>query len=138
LADIEDEIQRATVSDQIRSAAHGIEENLLEARLHELDVAALVGPHGLPMPYENASINDHLRNDRLEMNTVGFFRAFGSTLDCLAAVLIGVVRIPMSLRFADMAALARFDPTASGRLVPSDLSKSSERGGPSSSTSWTT
>lgn len=122
LADIEDEVQRATVSDQIRSAAHGIEENLVEARLHELDVSALVGPHGVPMPYENASVNDHLRNDRLEMNTAGFFRAFGSTLDCLAAVLIGVVRIPMSLRFAEMGALARFDPATTGKLVPDDVS----------------
>jgi hypothetical protein len=33
---------------------------------------------------------------------LGFFRAFGSTLDCLAAVLIGAVRAPMSLRFAGM------------------------------------
>ncbi len=122
LADIGEEVQRTTVSDQIRSAAHGIEENLVEARLHELDVSGLVGPHGLRMPYENASVNDHLRNDRLEMNSVGFFRAFGSTLDCLAAVLIGVVRIPMSLRFADMGALARFDPAATGRLVPDDVS----------------
>jgi hypothetical protein len=72
LGDVADEIQRATVSDQIRSAAHGIEENLVEARLHELDVSGLVGPHGVPMAYANASVNDPLRNDRLEMNTVGF------------------------------------------------------------------
>jgi hypothetical protein len=118
LGDVADEIQRATVSDQIRSAAHGIEENLVEARLHELDVSGLVGPHGVPMAYANASVNDHLRNDRLEMNTVGFFRAFGSALDCLAAVLIGAARIPMSLRFADMGGLARFSPAATGNLVP--------------------
>jgi hypothetical protein len=112
LGDVADEIQRATVSDQIRSAAHGMEENLVEARLHELDVSGLVGPHGVPMAYANASVNDHLRNDRL-----GFFRAFASALDGLAAVLIGAARIPMSLRFADMGGVARFNPAATGNLV---------------------
>lgn len=122
LGGIPDEVQRATVSDQIRAAAHGIEENLVEARLHELHASELIGPHGLPMAYTHASINDHLRNDRLEMSTVGFFRAFGSTLDCLAAVLIGAARMPMSLRFADMSKLTQFDPAAVGKLVPDDVS----------------
>jgi hypothetical protein len=121
LDDIDDEVQRAVVSDQIRSAAHGIEENLLEARLHELDVGDLVGPNGLSMPYSNASINDHLRYDRLELHIVGFFRAFGSALDCLAAALIGAVRVPMSIRLADMGRLTTFDPEAGGRLWPDNV-----------------
>ena len=121
LSDISDEVQRATVSDQIRSAAHGVGENLIEARLHELEVAELVGPNGLTMPCTNASINDHLRNDRVEMHTVGFVRAFGSTLDCLAAVLVGAVRAPLSLRFADMGRLAQFDPAADAKFVPEDV-----------------
>jgi hypothetical protein len=121
LGDISDEIHRATASDQIRSAARGIEQNLLEARLHELEVADLVGPNGLSMPYADASINAHLHNDRVEMNTVAFFRAFGSALDCMAAVLIGAARIPMSLRLADMGRLAQFNPSAPGRLAPEDV-----------------
>jgi hypothetical protein len=51
LGDIPDEVQRTTASDQIHSAARGIEQNLVEARLNELDVAGLVGPNGLSMPY---------------------------------------------------------------------------------------
>ena len=48
---------------------------------------------------------------------MGVFRAFASALDCLAAVLIGAARIPMSLRFADLGGLARFNPAATGNLA---------------------
>lgn len=119
--DIEDEQQRATVSDQIRSAGHGVAENLIEARLHEVEVRRIVGPNGVPMASNSASLNDHLRNDHLELHVVGFFRAFGSTLDCLAAVLIGALRVPQSLRLADMARLSRFESTSAGRDVPDDM-----------------
>src|SRR4051812_24683187 len=49
LDDLDDERQRATVSDQIHNAAQGLAENLVEARLHERDVRELVGPNGMPM-----------------------------------------------------------------------------------------
>jgi hypothetical protein len=49
LADLEDEIQRAVVSDQIRGAVDGACDNLIEARLHELDLREVVGPNGLAM-----------------------------------------------------------------------------------------
>jgi hypothetical protein len=119
--DLADELQRAVVSDQLRSAAQGLAENLVEARLHERAVRELVGPNGVPMAGQNASLNDHLLNDNLELNVVGFFRAFGSALDCLAAVLIGVLRVPMSLQYADMGRLSRFDPQAPGRDAPDPL-----------------
>ncbi len=43
----------------------------------------------------------------LDREMIGFFRAAGSLLDCLAGAAIGVLRLPFSIQRADAGALGR-------------------------------
>ena len=97
---------RAVASDQIVGAARAIEANLVEARLHESNHAAHAADgFGLP-----ATLQDHERAARIGAETVAFFRAIGSTLDCMAALVTGLLRIPQSIRRASFAAIVRLNP----------------------------
>jgi hypothetical protein len=89
--------QRAVVSDQIVGAAQAVPRNLLEARLHEADVNALL-VDGVALTEPTFEL--HEASTRTDMHVVGFFRGVGSTLDCLAAAAIGVARLPLSIRRA--------------------------------------
>jgi hypothetical protein len=91
---IADEKQRAVVSDQILQSAIAVRQNLVEARLHQRELDGIVGPDGLRFP-EGEKIKDTLVQDaKIDMAITGSVRALGSALDCLAAVAIGVLRIP--------------------------------------------
>ncbi len=97
---------RAIASDQVVGAARAVEANLVEARLHESNHGALAaGGFGLPVTLE-----DHERAARIGAETVAFFRAIGSTLDCMAALLIGLLRVPQSIRRASFTVILRLDP----------------------------
>lgn len=99
---------RAVVSDQLRSSADAVASNLFEARLHEIDFAALISSDGIGLA---ASVEEHLADARRDMHLTGFFQAFGSTLDCLAATALAVLRAPRSLQKADFNDLLRLEKT---------------------------
>ena len=46
--------------------------------------------------------NDELPRKLEDMHICGFFRAIGSSLDCLGAAIIGVLALPNNLRKADI------------------------------------
>lgn len=95
-ADIDDVVQRAVCSDQVYGAANAIGTNLIEAALHLRDFRELLG-NGVAQPRTEA---DMLVHATFDLHIVGFFRAFGTTLDCLAAVATGILRIPRSIQRA--------------------------------------
>jgi hypothetical protein len=104
-ADISDEAERAVASDQVAQSARAIGENLLEAQLHYEALKQIFGDDGLPYP-SGADPRDYVRHGaEIDMHLTGMVRALGSALDCLAAVAIGVLRIPRSLQRAGLPTL---------------------------------
>jgi hypothetical protein len=106
--------ERILISDYLYQCASSVEVNLLEARLHYLEwldyteqqnnrLANVLFNDG-KMP-KSESPKDDLPNafDRLHIG--GFFRSIGSTLDCLGAVIVGILGLPISLRKADIVAV---------------------------------
>jgi hypothetical protein len=97
---------RAIASDLILTAADAVETNLVEAVLHANAYAEWLGPNGRRMPGPDQSEREDLEAARAESEVVGLFRTMGSVLDCLSAVVIGVLRLPQSLQRADASLLA--------------------------------
>lgn len=110
--------ERILISDYLYQCVNGIEDNLVEAKLHLLewsdareknngkiaDVISRnkVGELQIKMPPpQNAQ--DDLLSKLEKMHVCGFFRAIGSSLDCLGATIIGVLALPISLRRSDIA-----------------------------------
>jgi hypothetical protein len=105
--------ERVLISDYLYQCAEGIEKNLAEAKLHYLEwvdarekqnnrIADGIKfhPNGEPYfkhPPSNAPIDD-LPNKLEGLHLCGFFRAIGSSLDCLGAVIIGILGLDTSLR----------------------------------------
>lgn len=110
LSDIADVDQRALVSDQLRSAADGLMDALVDAAISAYEVHQETGPTGLPYATAQDSLNDMLRFQQLRRAVAGFFNAAGTALDCLSAVLIVVAHVPLSVQRADFAQLRGFDP----------------------------
>jgi hypothetical protein len=109
LDDIADIEQRALVSDQLFSAADGALDALVDAAISARELSEYTGPNGLPYPDASDSLNDTLRSERLRRAVASFFDAVGTTLDCVAAVLIVVARVPLSVQRADFSQLWRLD-----------------------------
>jgi len=106
LGDIEDLSQRAVVSDQIFTAAQAIATNLIGARVHLLDFEEMTAAGR-----REARETEQILNDaRVGLHVVGFFRAFASALDCLAAAAVGILRVPGSIHRASMGTLFKVDP----------------------------
>lgn len=95
--DIQDLRQRAIVSDQVLTAADAVLTNLVEARVCEIDYSERAD-EGIRF----RDVQDLAHNTRLDLAVVGYFRAFGSALDCLSAVVIGLLRVPSSIQKASM------------------------------------
>ncbi len=109
--------ERILISDYLYQCADGIETNLAEAKLHyweildarekenkrtidmlQWDQHGNVRPN---MPPSKAPIDDlykHLEG----LHICGFFRAIGSSLDCLGGAILGVLALPFSLRWNDL------------------------------------
>jgi hypothetical protein len=94
--------------------SQGVIRNFVEARLHEQDINSLLADG---VPFAEATPEANEQSARIDMSFVGFFRAVGSALDCLAATAIGVLRLPFSIRRASFPGLlnlrgdvARRDP----------------------------
>jgi len=105
--------ERILISDYLYQCAEGIEKNLAEAKLHYLEWlhardrqnsqiadGIKVDQNGelyFKPPTSNAPIDD-LPTKLEGLHLCGFFRAIGSSLDCLGAVIIGVMGLDTSLR----------------------------------------
>lgn len=111
--------QRAVVSDLILGAVLAIHTNLLEVELHRATAANIEGG-GLPMPRPEHWEEDRVRLVELQMHIAGFFRAFGSCLDCLAAAAIGILRIPLSIQKASFQTVDRIESLESDEKWPLD------------------
>ena len=114
--------ERILIGDYLFQCASAIEVNLMEAKLHYFEWLHAVENHNKKivnivtrdssgrlidkMPKSNAPIDDlPLKLENLHL--CGFFRAIGSTLDCLGATIFGVLalscRKSKSLRKSDIA-----------------------------------
>lgn len=109
--------ERILIGDYLYQCAEGIEKNLAEAKIHYLEWADAretqsnriadgirFKPNGDPYfrhPPSHAPIDD-LPNKLEGLHLCGFFRAIGSSLDCLGAVIIGVLGLNTSLRRSSM------------------------------------
>jgi len=112
---------RALVSDQFLSAAYGIQDALTDASLARREVHDHTGPNGLPYSRAEESLNDMLRHVQLRRSVANFFDALGTTLDCLAAVLVVVTRAPFSVQKADFGHLRQLNPDAKYKAFAAEI-----------------
>jgi hypothetical protein len=104
--------QRAIVSDQIGGAAQAMVRNLAESRIHEQDANQALG-HGDRITAPTLASEHH--DIQKAMAFVGFFRGIGSALDNAAALTIGVLRIPRSIRRASFGWILRMPDDLAGQ-----------------------
>ena len=122
LSDIDDYEIQAVVSDQVLATTWSVGTNLIEASLHKSQAARIAAP-GLGFARPESWNDDRLEDITYEMHVGGFFRAFGSVLDCLAAVVIGIERLPRSIQKAasrNLHELGEIANVAERRDGPSD------------------
>jgi hypothetical protein len=115
---LEDEEQRAVASDLLLSAVEGVKVNIRELALAVLEVHEHVGPNGRTMPGPDTTLDELMNMKRLHGAITDSVRAFGSTLDCLAAMAIGILGLPLSLQTASGATLLAMPELSSA--APSD------------------
>lgn len=113
-AAMSDDEQRAVSSDLVLSAVEGIQVNLRELAMSASDVERYSGPNGTTLPGPTTTLEEYLDHKRLHRAVTESVRAFGSTLDCLAAVTIGLLGLPSSLQAASGAALLTFPQLPDG------------------------
>jgi len=95
-SDLADVRLQAILSDHLLAASEAVLTNLLEARVAEMDYNEVAGPG------ESYTPEISIEGIRADSEIIEFFRAFGSTLDCLAGVAVGVLRVPRSIVKASM------------------------------------
>lgn len=105
-------LQRAVVSDQIIGSAQAMLRNLSEARVHEQDVNSLLADGDA---ISEPTLTSEDRDIRKAMAFVGFFRSIGSALDNAAALAIGVLRIPGSIRRASFNLILKMPDDLAGQ-----------------------
>lgn len=114
--------EKILISDSLYQCADSIETNMVEARLHYLEwldarekentrLADIVrrdeqGGVEVRMPPSLAPIDD-LYGQLETLHECGFFRAIGSSLDCLGGAIVGVLALSTSLRRSDIATIER-------------------------------
>jgi hypothetical protein len=120
LADLKDVEQRAIVSDQLIAGVTGVRANLMELAVSLADYHQLTA-RGLRIPRQDHWTEDYEHHLRVEMAQVSTFRALGSVLDCMAAVVIVILRVPRAPTYADfrdierMRKLSEAQPNGSAR-----------------------
>lgn len=109
--------RRILISDHLLMCIASIETNIIEARLHLLELGdfneqedAIIahavtrdreGRPSVKMP-ERYKPADDLPHHMAALHIAGFFRAVGSALDCLGAAIVGVLALPTSILKTDM------------------------------------
>lgn len=111
LAAVAEVEQRALISDQLLSAAEGVEDALVDIGISARELTLHTGGTGVPYPAPENSLNDVLRDQQIRRAVAAFFDAVGTALDCLAAVLVVVARVPLSVQRSDFTQLAGLDAT---------------------------
>jgi hypothetical protein len=81
-----------------------VAENLLEARLHQERLAERAGD-GISFPTKTTVKSRIREGAEMDMEIAGWARALCSSLDCLAACAIGILRIPLSIQRAQLSNL---------------------------------
>lgn len=109
--------ERILISDYLYQCVDGIEQNLIEAKLHYMEfedardrinerikgMVSLNRMGGVDQKHPpSLKASDDLHFALEKLHTGGFFRAIGSSLDCLGAAIIGVMALPSSLRKSDI------------------------------------
>jgi|GEM_PF-5379269 len=120
LVELEGEM-RALVSDQLLSAAYGLQDALADASAARREVHMSTGTEGIPFPRAEDSLNDMLRGLTLRRAVADFFDALGTALDCLAGVLVVVTRSPLSIQKADFGQLRSLDPDVKAKKFPAEI-----------------
>jgi hypothetical protein len=139
-----DEARRMLISDHLLQCALSIQINLVEAKLHFLEledawrqrsdlfsdsVDMRSGKIFLRRP-PVVSPRDELPLKLSALHTAGFFRALGGTLDCLGATIIGVSALPVAILTSDLKRARQAfpsDPGTEGAALQLNLSKTLER-----------
>ena len=125
-SDLTDLRLRAVASDQLLRTVTAIGDNVLAACLHQERIAQLVGA-GRSLPRGLDAVAVLSGSTEVDIGLTGFFGALPSALDCLAAVAIGVCRLPRSITKADINDLESLAPklhaagTAAQRQVWDDV-----------------
>lgn len=148
------ERQRILISDYLCQCVGGVGHNLFEASLHkiaalndleaeETRLARMVKIEGASVRVEHPppeSPRDTLNERLIRMHTAGFFRSLGSSLDCLAANIIGVLGLPENILTADFKRLRKTLPKHSTHKVwvdfTRDLTNVIDGAGPTGWDSW--
>lgn len=99
-SDMPDPLKRAVRADETVRGAWAVAHNLMEMRLHERDLSSTVGS-GLRAARTGSGAEEYFALTNVDRHIAGFFRAFGSVLDTLAAVAIGILRVPRAIERAD-------------------------------------
>src|SRR5258706_431191 len=114
--------ERILIGDYLYQCAEGIEKNLIEAKLHYFErldarkriddlIVDSVKTDSQGRVYQKLppakSASDELPYKLEAMHICGFFRAIGSSLDCLAGVIIAVLGLKTSLRKNDISSARR-------------------------------
>jgi hypothetical protein len=149
--------ERVLISDYLYQCAYSIETNMVEAKLHILEwldardkhnkrIADVVSYEGgelkQKMPPALAPI-DELPSRLGDLHVCGFFQAIGSSLDCLSALVVGVLGLPTGLRRCDVgtmeAALERIPKTAPAQQsgFPDFYDSTKSGAGPDDWLNWT-
>jgi hypothetical protein len=154
--------RRILISDHLLACIEGLETNLIEARLHLMELrdfrdredqliahAVRHDHNGVPsirMP-ERVRPLDDLSGHMIALHVAGFLRGIGSALDCLGATIVGVLALPASILRADLSTATRVlervgnADANSGKLqtqFAADLSGFIAAAGPQGWLSWAT
>lgn len=113
--------RRILIGDQLYACAQSISENVVEARLHFLELLDWTdrenmrignavnietgGVHGDSLRPRNAL--EVLARPLASLHVAGVIRALSSALDCLAGTIIGVVAVPENILKADFKSVRR-------------------------------
>jgi hypothetical protein len=151
-----DDKRRILISDHLIQCTNAIIINLSDAALHYLEylgacqredqlVERMLGADGTLRYPKPSSPADLLPARLMDLHRAGFFRALGSTLDCLSAVAVGVLAIPMTIVTADFSKLRDWlrgtrDKTALRHRLQTDFGSKLESfisaGGPAGWVEW--
>ena len=110
--------ERILIGDYLYQCCNGIELNLAEAKLHyfewldareqrnnQIADGIVIDRHGVRFKHATSeSAKDDLPERIEKLHLGGFFRAIGSSLDCLGATIVAVLGLKTSLRRADLRA----------------------------------
>lgn len=107
--------RRICIGDYLHEVTHAIEINLLEARLHLSALRKALTAAGTMRPARGM---DYFHGSLAQIHVAGMLRAVVSAADCLAAVGVGVLGLPLDIKRADLGRVVRWRRERAPRLAP--------------------